>query len=314
MTIDIILATYNGEKYLSEQINSILEQTYSDFLLYIRDDGSTDKTNEIIKNFALKDSRVIIIKDDIEPNGVGENFKQLLKNCSSNYVLLADQDDVWYENKIEELLNFANINFNNNVPCIAYSPAIVVDSNLNSLNRVTSQTSKIKTLNDMLLMNGGIQGCAMIINKKLYDIALSKNFHWYMHDQVLSLYAVSFGMIYFYNKPLFSYRQHTSNVLGFNHNNIFLRIKKYWGFNKNNYLLSSHSNTLFENFLFFEMDNLHSHPKLLLKKYIFSRKNKILFLYYIIKNKIKIRNSIYNSIFKLILVKNIVEKDITRRD
>ncbi|QPK17022.1 glycosyltransferase [Pectobacterium versatile] len=122
MTVNIIMATYNSNGYIKEQISSILSQTYCDFKLLIRDDGSTDNTVEDIMSMAVIDERIILVKDNIESKGVGENFKNILRSSETDYIFLADQDDVWHENKLEELLCFAKENFIAHVPCIAYAP------------------------------------------------------------------------------------------------------------------------------------------------------------------------------------------------
>ena len=99
--IDILLATYNGEEYINEQIDSILNQTYSNFRLLISDDNSTDKTLEILRDYEKKDDRIKVFENK-ENKGVVKNFEFLLKKVESDLYMLSDQDDVWYENKIEE--------------------------------------------------------------------------------------------------------------------------------------------------------------------------------------------------------------------
>ena len=103
--IDIVLATYNGEKYVGEQIESIINQTYKDWKLIIRDDGSKDKTAEVIEKYAAKDNRITIIKDGIGNLGFNGNFTKLLETSSQDYVMICDQDDVWIPEKIEIMFN-----------------------------------------------------------------------------------------------------------------------------------------------------------------------------------------------------------------
>ncbi|EJD6393829.1 glycosyltransferase [Proteus mirabilis] len=308
MTIDIILATYNGEKFLKEQILSILNQSYKNIRLLIRDDGSSDESKNIILDLCNKDNRIIFIDDNIPPNGVGENFKILLQHCTSDYVMISDQDDIWNNQKIEKLLRFAEKEFTPLLPCIAYSPGIVTDTNLNVTNQLTSYSLKVKKVNDMILMNGGVQGCAMIINKCLYKRALKENIFWHMHDQVLTLYAICFGSIYFYNEPLFFYRQHGNNVLGFNNNNISHWFNKYIKNRKGNFLISKHSDNLFTMFLSKEKNNLKKETITLINKYNRCKKSKILFFIFILNNRITLRNSKLTSLFKLILAKELIEQ------
>ena len=99
--VDVLLATYNGEQYLQEQIESILNQTYTDFRLLISDDGSKDKTIDIVEEYAKKDDRIIIFKQN-ENMGVVKNFEFLMKQVQSKYFMFSDQDDIWKKDKIEK--------------------------------------------------------------------------------------------------------------------------------------------------------------------------------------------------------------------
>ena len=103
--IDILMATYNGERYISEQIESILNQTYKNWKLYIRDDGSKDNTISIIRDFEKQyPNKIILVKD--KKNGLGAkcNFAELMKYSKQEYCMFSDQDDIWIDNKIEKTL------------------------------------------------------------------------------------------------------------------------------------------------------------------------------------------------------------------
>ena len=99
--IEILMATYNGEKYIGEQINSIINQTYTNWNLLIRDDGSKDKTLNIIKKYEKMDNRIILIRDNKDNLGFVKNFEELLKISSSELIMFSDQDDVWKKDKIK---------------------------------------------------------------------------------------------------------------------------------------------------------------------------------------------------------------------
>ena len=309
MIVDVIVATYNGEKYIKEQVCSILNQTYKDIRVLVRDDGSTDNTKSIILELQKKDNRLHLIEDDYSPNGVGENFKRLLEQCSSEYVFIADQDDVWEVNKIEELVSYANKTFPANIPCIAYAPGLVVDQNLLSSEiKFTNNSIKVRNLEDMILMNGGVQGCAMIINRNLYEKALRSDFYWYMHDQVLSLYAICYGKIFFYNKPLFKYRQHQNNVLGFNGNTFISRLKKYTVFDGKSFLINKHTDQLFVDFWHSGNKTISAKDKKIFIDYFSAKENKIKFFLFVVKNRICIRKKLSTSLVKMLLIKNLIEK------
>ena len=99
--IDILMATYNGEKYIKQQLDSILNQTYNEFNLIISDDASLDGTISILKEYQNKDSRIKVFKQD-KNLGVVENFEFLLKQVTNEFFMLADQDDIWEKDKIEK--------------------------------------------------------------------------------------------------------------------------------------------------------------------------------------------------------------------
>lgn len=98
MPVDILMATYNGEKYLRNQLLSLQQQTYEDWTLWVRDDGSTDDTPFILRKFAESDSRIIIVEEDAGQRlGPGRNFLGLTKYSTADYVIFCDQDDIWFE-------------------------------------------------------------------------------------------------------------------------------------------------------------------------------------------------------------------------
>ena len=123
--VDILLATYNGEKYIREQIDSILNQTYKEFRLLISDDGSTDGTRDILNEYKAKDDRIEIFMQE-ENLGVVKNFEFLLKKVEAKYYMFSDQDDIWKDEKIEKSLKKIEEGFD-----LVYSDLEVVDENLN---------------------------------------------------------------------------------------------------------------------------------------------------------------------------------------
>ena len=130
--IEILLATYNGEKYLNEQIDSIINQTYTNWKLLIRDDGSEDRTLEILKEYEKKDRRISILKDSKGNLGFVKNFEELLKNSSEEFIMFSDQDDYWLENKLEIYINELNKLSKEEIeePLLLHSNSFVCDDNL----------------------------------------------------------------------------------------------------------------------------------------------------------------------------------------
>ena len=102
--IDILMATYNGGKYVEEQLKSIISQSYENWNLVIRDDGSGDNTLKILNEYSKSDKRIHIILDNKGNLGLVKNFEELMKRSTEEYIMFSDQDDVWVDNKINILL------------------------------------------------------------------------------------------------------------------------------------------------------------------------------------------------------------------
>ena len=126
--IDILLATYNGEKYIKEQIDSILNQTYRNFRLIISDDKSSDGTLEVLRQYEKKDKRIIVYEQE---NNLGyiKNFEFLLNKVESNIYMLSDQDDIWLPEKVEA--SYAMLQSQN--ADLVYGDLEVVDENLQTI-------------------------------------------------------------------------------------------------------------------------------------------------------------------------------------
>lgn len=129
--VDIVLASYNGEKYISEQLDSILNQSHKNIQLYISDDGSSDTTVNIINEYVRKDSRVHLINME-RVGGVIKNFETALEYTTANYIMLSDQDDFWEYNKIEKQLNamLTEERKAGNVAVLGYTDLALVDDKL----------------------------------------------------------------------------------------------------------------------------------------------------------------------------------------
>lgn len=212
--IDILLATYNGEKYVRAQILSLLSQTYEDWCLIVHDDGSTDKTIDIIKEFQIIDSRINLIQDGIKCGGAGANFLHLLKNYStSEYAVFCDQDDVWLENKLSELFQVMLLNSSNQYPVLIYCDGYSWSQSGKILFESISQ-NHAKNLSEFIMFNGGYQGCSIMMNRCLIEITNNYSGYVHHHDDLVSLVAHTFGKVFFLNKQLMLYRQHENAVTG----------------------------------------------------------------------------------------------------
>lgn len=201
--IDILLATYNGEKYIQAQINSLLTQTHKDWRLLIHDDGSTDKTIEIVKEFQKLDSRVILIEDGIKCGGAGENFLHLLKNyAEADYIIFCDQDDIWLENKLEIMYERLK---QEKEPSVVFANGYLYVPKKGITGEIPSP--KLQNFKDLFFIAGGLQGCSLMFNKKLFDIIKDYDGYMTMHDFLITLGAISFGQLIYLDDKLMLYRQ-----------------------------------------------------------------------------------------------------------
>ena len=218
--IDILLASYDGEKYIAEQIDSILNQTYKDWFLYIKDDCSTDRTIDIIMDYENKyKDKIKVITSDIKSGSAKDNFFSMLKYSENEYIMTSDQDDVWLPGKIEITLNKMQEaeQIDNSIPILVHSDLKVTDENLNiiadSLMQLQNLDSSRDKLNNLLVQNI-VTGCTVMVNRKLLDHIKSIPQNAVMHDWWMALLASALGKIYFIDTPTVLYRQHTNNDVG----------------------------------------------------------------------------------------------------
>lgn len=216
MSVDILMATYNGGKYLRNQLLSLQQQTYEDWVLWVRDDGSTDNTMDILHAFSSQDKRIRIVEEDSGKGlGPGKNFLGLTKFSSADYVIFCDQDDIWFEKKIEVLIEYASNNFSSEVPSLVYCDGYGYSDKEGVVKIESISTLHAKDLRGFLFFNAGYQGCSMFFNRALCQMAADyRASYFYMHDDVVSLLAHVFGVVAFLPKKMMLYRQHENNVTG----------------------------------------------------------------------------------------------------
>lgn len=218
--IAICLATYNGQKYLKEQIKSILNQDNKNWHLYIRDDGSNDETTTIIDKYESLFPNKITNLTRISGGGNSKkNFLTVLKwvkeNVNPRYVMLCDQDDYWLPNKITVTLNKLS---SMSGPALVHTNLKVVDGKLNEINKSFEKYSKLnsnyKTIQKLVIQNN-VTGCTMMWNRSLNNLlSFNDDKRLIMHDWWIALLAASFGQIIYIDEPTILYRQHESNVVG----------------------------------------------------------------------------------------------------
>lgn len=220
--IDILLSTYNGEKYVEELLESLYKQTYKDINLLIRDDGSTDKTLDVIKRY--KDTHPLfsihILTDDLGNIGSTRSFEVLMRHSQADYFMFCDQDDVWLPQKVEitlKRMNDLESSLKKNTPCVVFTDLYVVDEKLNIIYDSFFKTIHIScdVVNDLYkaLAVSISPGCTMLMNRWILDYVLPipKSV---IHDFWVIVLTVKYGKVSCLNVPTIMYRQHGDNSIG----------------------------------------------------------------------------------------------------
>lgn len=220
--IAILMATYNGEKYLAEQIASILRQTEQDFTLHIRDDASTDGTLAIAQRFAASHpGKISVYANDANTGSSKANFMRMIAETQDDYVMLCDQDDVWLDTKVADTLRCMRAleaEHGRDVPLLVHTDLRVVDADLRevapSLFESTGVHYQRRAPHEIIVQNNGA-GCTMLYNRALAArLAGVSGDGCAMHDWWVMLAASVFGHIGVLKEGTILYRQHGENVVG----------------------------------------------------------------------------------------------------
>jgi len=217
MMVDIILAVYNGEKYLKELLDSILNQSFSDFKIIAGDDNSRDGSKSVLEEYSKKfPGKFELHFFDFEKSCAKDNFLRLLEYSHSDFIMFADQDDIWKENKIEEALK-ALKNEDSSIPLLYHTDLEVVDDYRNTIEPSMFSMQKLpkECMFSNLLCQNNVTGCTVMINAALRDMVCFNNKdNIIMHDWWLALIAKAFGKTVFDNAAHIEYRQHGNNEVG----------------------------------------------------------------------------------------------------
>lgn len=222
--VAILLATYNGEQYIKQQLDSLFAQTYQNFRIVIHDDGSEDNTVAIINEYNERYPDRIEIIYGHSSGGAKTNFVYLLNEVEADYYLLCDQDDVWLPDKMErslKKLHEMEAENSSKMPLIVFTDMYVTDANLNIIDdsfiRYLGRLPE-NTAYTQILIDNPAAGTTMCFNRALRDLAVSsKNVAWEnvpMHDAWLLEVGAIFGKVDCIDKPLVYYRQTGHNTMG----------------------------------------------------------------------------------------------------
>lgn len=220
--VDIVLATYNGAEFVAEQIESLFRQTYDNWRILARDDGSTDGTVAILERFARDfPDRFVLIADTDGNLGYASNFSRLLEHTTAGYLALCDQDDIWLPGKLAVCMERMWALERDNgpaTPLLVHSDLKVVDRNLKEISPsfwdyrcLDPRTGN--SLNRVLAQNVAT-GCATVFNRPLMDICAPIPEQAVAHDWWIALTAAAFGSTAYIAQPTVLYRQHAGNTIG----------------------------------------------------------------------------------------------------
>lgn len=296
--IAILMSTYNGEEFLNSQLESIANQiTKHDISLYIRDDGSKDNTIHIIEKWMDK----IDIHLDVGNNiGPARSFWNLFKNKSvhADYYAFCDQDDIWDNNKMEIAVNSLSGEYHL-YACNCRS----IDADGMLLEQCRKKNAPEIAL-DKLFVSGVTQGCAMVITNELREYICEKNISCVpMHDQVICMYALTFGKFFWDPTPHFSYRFHDNNVVANkNKSGILSKIQTFKRWKRN----SKDSLTVVAKELLSNCVEIDEDMKCFLEN-VAECKNSVLSKIYLLRNsRIKRMNRVYRNSFYLRVLFNLI--------
>lgn len=219
--IAILLATFNSERFLCEQIDSIFSQTYTEWKLFIRDDGSSDHTIEIIKRYQVKSpQKIILLSNNNKSLKAYGNFVELMNRVDYDYYMFCDHDDVWLPDKIricyDRIKKIEEVNMNK--PIVVHTDMKVVNQNLEVISDSFWKYSRLLpghvSFWELVCCNA-VNGCTMLFNKQAKMACLGNEPYCLMHDTLVSQSVAAVGgIISAINEPTVLYRQHTDNVIG----------------------------------------------------------------------------------------------------
>lgn len=220
--IDILLSTYNGEKYLTQQLDSILNQTFQQWNLIIRDDGSTDSTLSIIEHYRTQYPPKIRLIEHTGNVGVIKSFEALLAHSQSRYIMFCDQDDIWLPHKIELTYNTLcelEVKYSATKPIAVHTDLTLINEQGKVIHPSFWQYANIRPdlLNNnlkYLAISNSATGCTIMINQALKELLLPFPAKVYMHDMLVALTACKHGILHPIHQPTMLYRQHSSNTIG----------------------------------------------------------------------------------------------------
>ncbi len=220
-SIDILMAAYNGEGYVADQIESILRQSSPGWTLTVRDDCSTDRTFAIVREYAERHPDRIIAQQRAENSGSAkQNFLEMLLGSRAPYVMFSDDDDVWLDDKIAVTaakMQAMERDFGVGTPLLVHTDLTVADRDLDVISPSMTHSQQLdggESRLSRLIVQNMVTGCTVMVNRPLADLVEGSFDGILMHDWWLAMVAAAFGRIGFVEAPTVLYRQHGRNAIG----------------------------------------------------------------------------------------------------
>lgn len=206
MTVSVAMAVYNGEKYVRQQVESIMMQLGDNDEMIVSYNRSQDSTLSILEQLSKKDQRIKIY--NCENKGVINNFENAIKQCKKDIVFLSDQDDVWVKNKVEIVLK----EFEKKEIGGVVHGCFLVNENLEKLKKqVKYRKDHVIKWKDIIIKNS-VQGCCLAFRKEMTDFFLPFPKKIPMHDSWIGMNIAINSKLMYINRPLIFYRQHEGQV------------------------------------------------------------------------------------------------------
>lgn len=230
-SIQVLMACYNGAKYLPAQLDSLRAQDDAGFSVLLQDDGSTDATPALLQSIVQCDPRFQLAADNGKHHGAIGNFLSLLGQCSADYAALCDQDDVWAANRLSRCraaMEEAEARYGAGTPLLIHSDSRVVNESGEPQHEsffLHQGWDKTAVTLPRLLVQNNVTGCTLLMNAPLRRLVTAHGdpHTMHMHDWFIALTAAAFGHVIFVDEPLISYRQHGVNVMGASKQNLAQR-------------------------------------------------------------------------------------------
>ncbi len=262
--VNVLISTYNGEKFIEEQLNSINRQSFQNFHVYIRDDGSQDHTVEIIrrwiKNTENENRYTLLVEKNL---GFCGSFFELLKLAETgDFWAFCDQDDIWYEKKLERAIEIIQPT-DNNVPIAYHANFKLVNKDGKKIGYYHANKNKYSFRKS--ITSSICYGFAMVINRQMRDEVLKSNWHQIQsHDWYISMIAMGFGKLLFDDQEVAEHRMHESNN---SPSTLLQKIKKGVGMISNTSIYTKNSREYYRSY----KDQLSKENQIILGRFLNKR-------------------------------------------